>query len=382
VAAVPASGTLGLGVGEVTGLFPSGRLRSVDLVRVCVPLSRPIESAHGVEHDRWSILVRVEGVDGAEGWGECPALAAPTYTGEWHEGAWSILLNHLGPAALAGRSAGVRGHPMAVSAIEGALIDLELRRRGISLAEAVGATRPHVPVCAVVGIAATTDALLDQVDARVAAGYRSVKLKIRPGHDLEPLAAVREQWPELALAADANGSYDPSDHAALAALDELGLAYLEQPLDPDDLVGAARLADAMQTPVALDESASSLGAIAAALAIGPVGAVSLKPARLGGLVASVDAHALLVEQGVPMWCGGMFELGVGRAAALAVAGLPGCSLPTDVGPTSEYLAADVVVPFSLRADGTVEVPRGPGTGCLLDADLLDDVTIARRTITG
>jgi o-succinylbenzoate synthase len=365
----------------VTGLFPSGRLHSIELVRVCVPLVTPIEAAHGTEHDRWSILVRVVGVDGAEGWGECPALTAPTYTSEWHEGAWSILANHLAPAALAGRPAGVRGHPMATSAVEGALIDLELRRRGVPLARAIGADRAAVRVCAVLGVAGSVDGLLAEVEDRLAAGFRAVKLKVRPGWDREPLQAVRAAWPDLLVAADANGSYDRSSAADdLAGLDELGLAYLEQPLAADDLVGTAELAARLTTPVALDESASSLGTIDSALALGAVGAVNLKPARLGGLVAAVDVHSALAERGVPMWCGGMFELGIGRAVALAVAALPGCVLPADLGPTSHYLAADVTEPFALEPDGTVVVPSEAGSGRVPDPDRLDEVVVARRVI--
>ena len=367
----------------MSGLFPSGPLRSIELIRVCVPLVTPIESAHGIEHDRWSILVRVVGVDGAEGWGECPALTAPTYTSEWHEGAWTVLLNHLAPAALAGRPAGIRGHPMAVSAIEGALIDLELRRRGVSLAQALGAERTSVPVCSVVGIATSVDDLLARVEEEGRQGYQAVKLKIRPGWDVEPLRAVRDAWPTLPLAADANGSFEASDALdRLDPLDDLGLLYLEQPLPADDLVGAARLVSALDTVVALDEGAPTLGTVESALALGALGAVNLKPARLGGLVACVDVHDRLVEHGVPMWCGGMLELGVGRAGALAVAALRGCVLPTDLGPSSRYVDSDVVEPFELGPDGTLAVPDGPGIGRVPDLDRLDEVSVARRTIGG
>jgi o-succinylbenzoate synthase len=367
----------------VSGLFPSGPLRSIELIRVCVPLVTPIESAHGIEHDRWSILVRAVGVDGAEGWGECPALTAPTYTSEWHEGAWTVLLHHLAPAALAGRPAGVRGHPMAVSAIEGALVDLELRRRGVSLAQALGAERTSVPVCSVLGIAATIDELLARVEDAGRQGYQAVKLKIRPGWDAEPLRAVRGAWPSLPLAADANGSFDASDALDhLVPLDGLGLLYLEQPLPADDLVGMARVVSALDTVVALDEGAPTIGAVESALALGAVGAVNLKPARIGGLVACADVHALLRDRGVPMWCGGMLELGVGRAAALAVAALPGCVLPTDLGPSARYVDHDVVEPFELGPDGTLAVPEGPGIGRVPDLDRLDEVAVARRIIGG
>jgi o-succinylbenzoate synthase len=365
----------------VSSLLPSGQLDRIELFRVCVPLVEPFESAHGIERERWSILVRSVGSDGLEGWGECPALVAPTYTSEWHEGAWSVLANHLAPAALADRPSGVRGHPMAASALECALVDLELRRRGVSLAEAMGASLAEVPVCAVIGIRPGIDELLNSVGSRVAAGHRAVKLKIRPGWDLEPLTAVRQSWPDLGLAADANGSYAAGISAHhLGQLDALGLAYLEQPLDADDLIGLAQLARECDTPVALDESASSLAVVRTALALGPVGAVNLKPARLGGLIASADLHAALVDAGVPMWCGGMLELGVGRAAALAVAALPGCTLPTDLGPSANYVAEDVVEPFVLSAQGTLAVPDAPGIGRTPDLDHIESVVEARRTI--
>jgi o-succinylbenzoate synthase len=367
----------------VSALFPSGRLRSIELIRVCVPLVTPLETAHGVEHDRWSILVKVTGVDGTAGWGECPALAAPTYTAEWHEGAWAVLLNHLAPAALSGRPAGVRGHPMAVSALEGALVDLELRRRGVSLAEAIGAERASVPACAVVGIAPSIDELLTRVETAGRQGYQAVKLKIRPGWDIEPLSAVRSSWPALPLAADANGSFERLDALdTLARLDELGLLYLEQPLAVDDLIGSAELVSTLATPIALDEGAASLGTIESALALGAVEAVNLKPARLGGLVACVDIHALLHERGVSMWGGGMLELGVGRAGALAVAALPGCVLPTDLGPSDRYVDRDVVEPFVLDSNGALAVPTGPGIGRVPDPDRLDEVAVARRIIGG
>lgn len=377
---VPTAVAAGVGLDDaVVPQFPSGRLRAVELIRVSAPLIEAIGSAHGIEHERWSILVRAEGADGVVGWGECPALAAPTYTSEWHEGAWAVLLNHLAPAAVAGRSAAVRGHPMAVSAMEGALVDLELRRRGASLAEVIGATRERVEVTAVVGMM-PIDATLARVSERIDAGYRSIKLKVQPGHDVELLAAVRERWPDIALSVDANASYADVSVSSVEALDSFGLAYIEQPLGADDLVGHARLVERLQTTVALDESVTSLGTIESALALGAVGAASIKPSRMGGLVAAVDAHALLVEHGIPLWCGGMFELGIGRAAALAVAALPGCVLASDVAPTSTYLGADVVAPYAIDEQAMVPVPRGPGLGVEPDPERLDQLVVARRTV--
>lgn len=359
--------------------LPRSRPDALELVRVAVPLPRPFRSAHGVEAVRRAVLVRAVGADGVEGWGECSALARPTYTGEWHDGAWLVLRHELAPAVVAGRDHGVRGHPMAVAAVEGALVDLALRRAGRSLAAALGATRHRVDTTAVVDLATGVDELLERVAAAVALGHRSVKLKVRPGADVGPLRAVRSTWPALAVAADANGAY-AGDPDAVLALDRLGLAYLEQPLDPDDLVGHAALTRRLTTPVALDESVPSPGAVAAALALGAADVVNLKPARLGGLAAAVEAHRLLVEAGVPAFVGGLLELGVGRATALAVAGLPGCTLPTDLGPSSRYVDDDLTPPFELGPDATLGVPTGAGIGVVPRPARLDEVAVERVVI--
>ena len=351
---------------------------SIELHRVRVPLVEPMRSAHGLESDRWSILVAALSDDGHVGWGECPALHAPTYTSEWHEGAWSVLSDHLVPAALAGRDGGIRGHPMASSAIEGALVDLELRRRGSTLAAVIGADRSRVQSCAVIGIAEGIDALMNAIAAKVDMGHRAVKLKIRPGWDLEVVRAVRSAWPQLSLAVDANGSYAaPADRGVLHQIDQLGLDYIEQPLAPGDLVEHACLAAELSTLVALDESVLTISDVDTALALGHLDAVNLKPARLGGVAATLAVHDRLLEHGVGMWCGGMLELGVGRASALAVAALPGCTFAADLGPSASYVAEDVTAPFELDADGTIMVPTGPGIGRSPLAGRLAAVTVER-----
>ncbi|HSL57043.1 MAG TPA: o-succinylbenzoate synthase [Acidimicrobiales bacterium] len=345
----------------------------VELRRVALATPAPFASAHGTEHERRSILVRAVDAEGVEGWGECPALARPTYTGEWHLGAWQVLVDEIVPAVLAGEPDPTRGHPMASGAVEAACLDLALRRQGRSLADALGATRAAVDTTEVIGLG-TVDEIVARVAAAVQRGHRSVKLKIHPGSDLDPLRAVRATWPDLSVAADANGSY-ADDLDRLPLLDEVGLTYLEQPLAPDDLVGHATLVARLRTPVALDESASSAGAVAAALALGAADVVNIKPARLGGLLAARRVHDLVVDRGSAAFVGGMLELGVGRAAALAVAALPGCGLPTDLGPSARYVVDDVTEPLVLGPGATLAVPDGPGIGVVPRADRLATVTI-------
>ncbi|MBI2708304.1 MAG: o-succinylbenzoate synthase [Actinobacteria bacterium] len=340
----------------------------MELRRVRLPLRHPHITATGTEADRDVVIVRVDEADGAVGWGECSALSAPTYTSEWTDGAWLVLRDHLVPAVLAGRPSGVRGHPMATAAVETARLDAFCRRAGRSLAGHLGAARREVLSCTVVGLGRSVDEVLARVDG--APG--PVKIKIAPGWDLEPLAAARAAWPDRFIAADANGTYDldDPDHArALLALDDLGLAYLEQPTDPADLTAAATAAGRLATPVALDEALDAPGTVRTALALHAAGVVNLKPARLGGPRAALEAASLAAAAGVAVFVGGMLETGVGRAAALAVASvLPG-DLPTDLGPSDRYFAHDIVVPAVGAASSAAHVCVPCGSGLGVDVDL-------------
>lgn len=347
----------------------------MELHRVRLPLVTHHVAAQGTEFDRDVVLVEVATPDGAVGWGECSALSRPTYTAEHTAGAWAVLRDELAPALLAGRPSPVVGHPLAHAAVATALLDAELRARGVSLAAHLGATRTTVATAAVVGLCATTGELVERVGAAVEGGAGQVALKIAPGSDVEPLRAVRDTWPDLALAADANGSFDRADAEHLAVLDDLGLAYLEQPLPADDLVGSATLARRLDTPVALDESIASVGAWEAALALGAADALNLKPARVGGPEAARRIHDLAVDAGATLWVGGLLETGIGRALGLAVAALPGCTLPTHLGPSARYFADDVTEPFTLGADATLAVPTGPGLGVTPRADRLAEVSV-------
>ncbi len=353
-----------------------------------LPLVQPWRWPGGTLTDREVILVRAVGPH-SEGWGECATFPAPTYSPEWLDGAWDILRHHLVPlvvgqpldaAALAPRLAAIQGHHMAKAAVELAVLDAELRAAGRSLAERLGATRTRVTAGVAVGLTGSVPDLLDEVGRRVAEGYRRVKLKIHPGWDTEAVLAVRAAFPDLALQADANGTYRLDDAPRLAALDEAGLLCLEQPLGGDDLVGHAAWAGKMRTPLCLDESITSAAAAASAIALGACQVINIKAGRVGGYLEAVRIHDVSALRGVPVWCGGLLETGVGRTANLALAALPNFSLPGDLSGSNRFYRDDVTEPVVLGPDGTIAVPDGPGTGAVIRPDVLDGATVQRQWV--
>ncbi|HVM09414.1 MAG TPA: o-succinylbenzoate synthase [Acidimicrobiales bacterium] len=367
------------------------RLEALELRLLRLPLVTPFRTAAGVQSDREVLLLRAVTSVG-DGWSECAALAEPTYTAEYVDGARDVIVRHLLPLLAAVELRGgdvasllapVKGHRMAKCALELAVLDAELRSAEQSLASFLGATRDAVDPGVSVGMSSTTDELLEQVAAYVDAGYRRVKLKIAPRHDIEPLRAVREAFGDaLLLQADANGAYaDDVDAAAaaLAALDDLELLLIEQPLGDDDLTGHAELARRIATPICLDESIESLGDLDTALALGACSVVNLKPGRVGGYVEAVRIHDRCVDEGVGLWCGGMLESGIGRAANLALAALPGFTLPPDLSASDRYYRLDVTPPFVLDG-GRLHVPKGAGIGVTPDPSALEELTISTEVV--
>jgi O-succinylbenzoate synthase len=360
-----------------------GRPTRVELRRISLLLVSPFVAAHGAEHVRDLVLVRVELDDGTGGWGECSALTHPTYTGEYTAGAWAALRNELVPRFFAGRPWGVVGHPMASAALLTAEADADLRRIDRRLADQLGLMhrcepRREVVSRAVVGRGETVDQVVAQVASRIEEGHRAVKLKIAPRRlDLDALMAVRATWPDMDLAADANGSLSAGDRDVLGRIDALGLSYLEQPVHHDDLDGAADLAKRLGTPIALDESITSEAAARTAIRFGAAAILNVKPARVGGPVEASRIVQTATDLGIPAFVGGMLETGIGRAAALAVAALPGCVLPSDLGPSGQYFATDLTEPFLLSPDGTLSVPTGAGIGVEPDQARLDAATVDR-----
>ena len=343
-------------------------IEAVELRRVALPLVVPFRTSFGTQTVRDALLVRVL-TPSTEGWGECVALSEPLYSAEFVDGAELVIGRHLvprlwaveHPGELAGALRAVKGHPMAKAAVELAALDAWLRGTGKSLACHLGGVREAVDVGVSVGIAGSLGELVDQVEGYVADGYRRVKLKIEPGWDVAPVRAVRERHPDLPLQVDANGAYRLEDAAALAALDGFDLLLIEQPLAEDDLRGHAELARRLATPICLDESITSLGSAVEAIESGACAIVNIKAGRVGGYLEATRIHDACVERSVPVWCGGMLETGIGRAANVALASLPGFTLPGDLSASSRYFHADLTAPFELE-EGRLRVPEGPGLG--------------------
>ncbi len=322
----------------------------VRLHRVALPLRQPHVAAHGTEAVRDVVLVEWRAADGVVGWGECPTLGEPGYSGETTDTAWRALT-----------TGGALG-PMATGALADARLDARLRDEGRSLAEHLGAAWQSVPTCTVVGLG-----------AEVPEGDGPVKLKVDPG-SIDRLVAARAAWPARPMAADANGSFR-SPHELTRWLDDLGLLYLEQPFAPRDLASHAALRALVRTPIALDESIGSTDDLRAADAARALGVVSIKPARVGGVAAAKRILAASVDAGLDAFVGGMLETGIGRAVAVALAACPGVTMPTDLGPSSRYFAADVCEPFVLHG-GRLPVPNGPGIGRVPDSARLDQAPLA------
>ncbi len=286
------------------------------------------------------------------------AGSEPFYSAEYVDGAAEVIRRFLFPrlaavpvltaAEVAPRLAPVRGHPMAKAAVELAILDAELRAAGVPLASHLGAVRDRVPAGVSVGIADSVAALLEAVAGYLAAGYLRIKLKIEPGWDVEVVRAVRREFGAVPLQVDANAAYVAADIDRLAELDEFELLLIEQPLPEDDLCGHAELAGRLRTPVCLDESITSVGAAATAIGLGACRIVNIKAGRMGGYLEAVRVHDLCAARGVPVWCGGMLETGVGRAANVALATLPNFTLPGDISASERYFETDVTAPFVLE----------------------------------
>lgn len=368
-------------------------LRAAELVRADLPLVRPFRTSFGVQQMREAVLVRVvcdvEGSE-SEGWGECVAGTDPFYSAEWGLGAWVLLREVLLPM-LAGEPlatiedtpaamSAVRGNRMAKAAAEMAITDAALRARGVSLSAYLGGVRERVECGVSIGIADDPDALVVAVGTYLADGYRRIKCKIEPEADIDYIAAVRSTFPDIALTVDANAAYSLADADHLAALDEFDLDYIEQPLPEDELMEHAALARLIGTPICLDETIVSAKAAEDAIALEACGVVNIKQGRVGGLAEASWTHDVCVEHEIPVWCGGMLETGIGRAANLALASLPGFTMPGDTSPSSRYFHEDITAPFEMAPDGTIAVPAGPGLGVAPLAEMMARVATEREKI--
>ncbi|MBN9181155.1 MAG: o-succinylbenzoate synthase [Microbacterium sp.] len=354
-----------------------------------IPLVSPFTTSFGTETVREVIVVRALTPDG-DGWGEIVTQAAPLYSSEYTQSAWDVALRFLAPALLDARTlepeqvAGVLepfvGHRMAKAGLELAVLDAALRAEGRAFGEYLGAVRDAVPSGVSVGIQADPAALVDRVGGYLDEGYVRIKIKIKPGRDVADTAAVRDAFGAIPLQVDANSAYTLADADLLAELDRFDLLLIEQPLQEDDLVDHAALARRLRTPVCLDESIVSAKAATDAIALGAAAVVNVKAGRVGGYLEAVRVHDVCRDAGIPVWCGGMLETGIGRAANAALAALPGFTLPGDVSASSRFYARDIVTEPAVLEDGHVRVPTGPGLGIEIDQVALDDVTVERTVL--
>nr|WP_274636064.1 o-succinylbenzoate synthase [Microbacterium bovistercoris] len=361
-------------------------LEGFELRVLHIPLVAPFTTSFGTESVREVIVVRALTADG-DGWGEIVTQHAPLYSSEYTHGAWDVAQRFLVPALLDAHTvapeqvAGILdpfiGHRMAKAGIELAVLDAALRTEGRPLGEYLGAVRDRVPSGVSVGIQRDAATLVDTVRGYLDEGYVRIKIKIKPGRDVAETAAVRDAFGAIPLQVDANSAYTLADVDTLAELDRFDLLLIEQPLAEDDIVDHATLARRLRTPICLDESITSAKAAGDALALEATSVINIKAGRVGGHLEAVRIHDLCRDAGVPVWCGGMLETGIGRAANAALAALPGFTLPGDVSASSRFYARDIVTEPAVLEDGHIAVPTGPGLGVQIDAAALDDFTVDR-----
>jgi O-succinylbenzoate synthase len=362
----------------------------VELRLVGLPLVRPFRTSFGVSTEKVCVLARVE-TEHAEGWGECVADLEPDFSSEWNESVWQVLVGFLVPALaragdvaaeeLGSLFAGVRGNRMAKATLVNAVLDAELRERDESLAGYLGAERDRVACGVSIGITETTDGLREQVDGYLAEGYRRIKLKIAPRVDVDRVEAIRADHPDILLSVDANAAYRLEDVDVFRRLDASGLLMVEQPLHHEDLVEHAELQRQVVTDLCLDESIRSGADAAAAIRLGSCRIVNIKQGRVGGILEARGVHDVCRDAGIPVWCGGMLETGVGRATNLALAAMPNFTLPGDTSASARYFPEDLTEPFVLDPDGTMAVPTGPGIGVRPQEARLEACTLRREVLS-
>ncbi|WP_405374052.1 MULTISPECIES: o-succinylbenzoate synthase [unclassified Microbacterium] len=365
-------------------------LEAIELRVLHLPLVAPFTTSFGTETVREVIVVRAQTGVGADGWGEIVTQNAPLYSSEYTQGAWDVATRWLAPALLDRRTLSPAevatalspfvGHRMAKAGLELAVLDAALRAESRSFADYLGAQRELVPSGVSVGIQADPAALVETVRGYLDEGYVRIKIKIRPGRDIEDTAAVRAAFPDIPLQVDANSAYTLADADTLAQLDRFGLLLIEQPLQEDDIVDHAALAQQLKTPICLDESITSAKAARDALALGATTVINIKAGRVGGYLEAVRIADLCESAGIPVWCGGMLETGIGRAANAALAALPAFTLPGDVSASNRFYDRDIVTGPAVLESGHVRVPTGPGLGIEIDDDALEAFTVARETI--
>jgi o-succinylbenzoate synthase len=369
------------------------KIERLELRLLTLPLVHFFETSFSRIHEKHFLIVRVDG-DGASGFGECVADRDPYYSAETNDTAWQIITEFVAPRVLGVDFAhprdvfpalkAIRGHNMAKAAVEMAAWDLYARQRAEPLRVTLGGTRERIASGVSIGIQDSLGDLVRKVEHERASGYQRIKIKIKPGWDVDAVSAVRDRFPGIPLMVDANAAYSAEDGSAdrLADLDGFDLMMIEQPLDYDDILGHAALQERLRTPICLDESIKSVNAGREAIASGACRIVNIKPGRVGGFAESIRLHDLCASHEIPVWHGGMLESGIGRAANLHLSTLPNFSLPGDIAASERYFNPDLIdPPIEVAADGTIAVPTGPGLGVTIREDRVDRATVRQASFS-
>jgi O-succinylbenzoate synthase len=366
------------------------KIDSIILREIRMPLVRPFETSFGPTTDRRILLVELK-AEGLTGWGECTAGEHPWFSEESVDTAWQVMLAELVPALArkkvqhGGKVPGifgkVRGHRMAKAALENAVWDVEAQMRGVPLAILIGGTRETIATGVSIGIQPSIEELFEQIETALAAGYQRIKLKCKPGMDVEIFEPVRNRWPDITLSCDANSAYRMRDADHVVGFDDFNMLMVEQPLWADDFYFHALLQKRMTTAICLDESIRNRRDALAAIEMESCRIINIKLGRVGGFSEAIAVHNAAQERGIPVWCGGMLESGIGRSHNIALASLENFSLPGDVSASSRYWADDIIEPaVEVNSAGEVVVPDVPGRGCEVRADLVERLTVRKEQV--
>ncbi len=367
------------------------RIDGIILRELHLPLVRPFETSFGVTRDRRILLAEVRS-EGLTGWGECTAGERPYFSGESTDTAWQVIVNELGPMLAAAENVEhggdcpklfklVRENRMAKAALENAIWDLEAQRESVSLSRLLGGVRDVIPCGVSIGIQASIPELMTTIERELAAGYQRIKLKCKPGWDVEVFERVRHKWPDILLSCDANSAYRLHDAERLRSFDQFDMLMIEQPLWHDDFFYHSMLQRQLKTAICLDESIHNRRDALAAIEIGSCRIINVKLGRVGGFSEAIAVHNAAQERGVPVWCGGMLESGVGRVHNIALASLENFSLPGDVSASARYWKEDIIEPeVTVTSAGEIAIPDIPGRGYEVRTDLVEQLTVRKETI--
>jgi O-succinylbenzoate synthase len=367
------------------------RIDGIILREIQLPLVRPFETSFGVTRDRRILLAEVRS-EGLTGWGECTAGERPFFSGESTDTCWQVIVNELGPTLATAENVEhggdcpqlfkqVRGNRMAKATLENAIWDLEAQREGISLSRLLGGVRDAIPCGVSLGIQKSISELMEIIERELAAGYQRIKLKCKPGWDVEVFEKVRSRWPAITLSCDANSAYKLRDADHICSFDQFDLLMIEQPLWHDDFYYHSMLQKRLSTPICLDESIQNRRDALAAIEMESCKIINIKLGRVSGFSEAIAVHNAALERGVPVWCGGMLEAGVGRSHNIALASLENFSLPGDVSASKRYWREDIIEPeVRVTAAGEIEIPDIPGRGYEVRSDLIESLTARKETI--